>query len=137
GHDALMSLAKWLSRWGQDDEADGVRRRIVEHLVEIADKAPPLQGPHLLQRALQASLDFGIADLGESCRLRLAEAIRSAAPHFTGVSGTFKVPPELIAQVDTLVRDSSSIAGAIRGLAVLPGLLELDMPVIRELARDQ
>jgi hypothetical protein len=65
------------------------------------------------------------------------EALKASVPTFQKISGNFTVSPELIALVDEIVAHRQGAADAVRQLAVLPGLLEIDGARIREAAREQ
>jgi hypothetical protein len=64
-------------------------------------------------------------------------AIKSAIPEFKQISGTLTVPKEVLATVDALLTSSPRLPGAVRQLAVLPGLLEVDVDAMRDAAREQ
>ena len=88
------------------------------------------------QRALQAALDFGQADLAQMMRGELMLSIKKSTREFKQVSGSFSLPPALVAEIDRLLATSTSTAAAIRVLSVFPGLLELDLDRLREGARE-
>lgn len=136
GHDALMVLQAWRARWGDQEGAQLARRRVVANLQEAAKNAPAIVATTHVQRALQAALDFGLRDLSESLRNELMGAIKSAIPEFKEVSGRLTVPKELLATIDALLTSSPSLPGAVRQLAVLPGLLEVDIDAMRDAARE-
>lgn len=135
GHDALVVLQAWQSRWGRADEASATRRDIITHLQEIAHASDPMLATSLIQKALQIALDFGFADLVEQARLALSRAIKCAIPGFSQVSGTLQLPAELVMQVDELIATSSTPAAAVRQLAVFPGLLEVNREGLEANAR--
>jgi hypothetical protein len=137
GHDALMVLQAWRARWGDHDGAQLARRDVVANLQEAAKNSPPMIATTHAQRALQAALDFGLADLSDSLRNGLMGAIKEALPEFKQISGTFTVPKELLATIDALLTANPRLPGAIRELAILPGLLEVDIDALRDSAREQ
>lgn len=137
GHDALMVQQAWRARWGDQDGAQLTRREVVANLQEAAKNSPPMIATTHAQRALQAALDFGLRDLSEILRNELMGAIKSAIPEFKQISGTLTVPKEVLATVDALLMSTPRLPGAIRQLAVFPGLLEVDVDAVREAAREQ
>jgi hypothetical protein len=136
GHDALVVLQAWHARWLEASDVARVRRCIVEQLADVA-ATDPSTAPFLLERALQFALDYGLKDLGESMRIRLSAAIREAVPHFKMVSGQFTVPPALISQLERCLHEAPTLSLAIRQLATLPGLLEVDLEQIEQQAREE
>ncbi|HXK18974.1 MAG TPA: DUF4209 domain-containing protein [Polyangiaceae bacterium] len=88
------------------------------------------------QRALQAALDFGLTDVSSTLRNELMGAIQGAIPEFKEVTSTLTIPKELLATIDTMLTTSPHLPGAVRQLAVLPGLLEVDIDNLRESARE-
>jgi hypothetical protein len=134
GHDALVVLQAWHAKWSETSDAVRVRRRVVQQLAEVA-AADASKATYFLQRALQFALDHGLKDLGESMRLRLSEAIKAAIPQFQMISGQFNLPPELVAQVDRCLQEGPTLSLAIRQLATLPGLLEVDVAQLETHAR--
>jgi hypothetical protein len=137
GHDALMVLQAWHARWGQHAQARAVQRDIVEHFREIAGAAGADAAPLFHQRALQAALDFKLSDLSEKVRVGLLGAIKKTPPAFKTFLGSFKLPRELVAQVDMILEVNSQLPGAIRQLALLPGLLEIDAEKLAIESREQ
>ena len=67
-----------------------------------------------------------IADDGYAVRPSIAVRLR-----------TLTVPKEVLTTVDALLTSSPRLAGAVRQLAVLPGLLEVDVDAMRDAAREQ
>jgi len=65
------------------------------------------------------------------------ESVKAAIPTFRQVSGGFDLPAELVTQVDLIVERSADAADAVRQLALLPGLLEIDRERLREGAINQ
>jgi hypothetical protein len=137
GHDALMVLQAWRARWGDQEGAQVARREVVANLQRAAKNSPGMIATTHAQRALQAALDFGFRDLSETLRSELMGAIKSAIPEFKRISGTLTIPNETLATVDALLTSSPRLSGAIRQLAVLPGLLEVDVDVLRDAVREQ
>jgi hypothetical protein len=109
----------------------------VANLQEAAANAPAMIATTHTQRALQAALDFGLGDLSEKLRNELMASIRKAIPEFKRISGTLTIPKECIDAVDAILAQTASIAGAVRQLALLPGLLEVDGSALRESASEQ
>lgn len=137
GHDALMVLQAWYGRLGDEQAMNAVRRTIVEHLRDIGRKSDAVNAPFFHERALQAALDFGIADLSEAVRNDLMGSIQESIPTFKQVSGTFTLPPETLAEIDRVLAANARLPGAIRQLALFPGLLEVDMTALRASAIEQ
>jgi hypothetical protein len=137
GHDALMVLQAWRARWGDRAGSQTARREVVAHLQSAAKNSPALIGATYAQRALQAALDFGLRDVAESLRSELMESIKGAIPEFKRISGTLAVPKEVLVTIDALLASSPQLPGAVRQLAVLPGLLEVDIEALRTAAREQ
>ncbi|WP_437481596.1 DUF4209 domain-containing protein [Sorangium sp. So ce1014] len=125
GHDALVVLEGWHAKWGEADKALSVRRDVVEQLLECADRDRRVSS-WTIQRALQSALDYGISDLSERCRLQLMKSIKESVANFKALSGRFQVPPEALEQLDAIIVAAQDSALAIRQIAVLPGLLEID-----------
>jgi hypothetical protein len=136
GHDALMVLQAWHGRWGDELAMKVIQRRIVEQLRDIGRKADPMLAPSLHDQALRAALDFGIPDLAEAMRGDLMASIQSSVPAFKQTSGTFTLPPELLADIDNILA-SASLPGAIRQLSLFPGMLEVDAAALRATAKEQ
>jgi hypothetical protein len=137
GHDALMVLQDWHTRWGDQQRARTVQRDIVENLREAASKAEPGMAPLLYQRALQAALDFKLSDLTETVRTDLMSAIKGSVSTLKPMSQAFTLPRELLVQADALLTTNPQLASAIRQLAVLPGFLEVDAEQLRKQAAEQ
>lgn len=137
GHDALVVIRTWVSRWHGADRVRDAGRDVVAQLREIASACEPAIAPNFRERALQAALDFGLADLTHVTRHELMESVKAAIPTFKRFSRRFDLPPELTREVDTIVERSADTAQAIRQVALLPGLLEIDKERLREIATDQ
>ena len=137
GHDALMVLQAWHARWGDQQRAQSVQRNIVENLREAASKSEPGMAASIYQRALQAALDFKLSDLTEMVRTELMSAIKGSVSTIKPISHAFTLPSELVAQADVLLAANPRLADAIRQLAVIPGLLEVDAGRLREQATEQ
>jgi hypothetical protein len=137
GHDALMVLQAWHTRWGDQQRARAVQREIVENLRDAASKVEPGVAPAVYQRALQAALDFKLSDLTEVVRTDLIGAIKGSVSTIKPISQPFTLPRELLAQADALLTTNPQLASAIRQLAVLPGLLDIDAEDLRKQAAEQ
>jgi len=137
GHDAVVVVRTWVSRWHGADRVREAGRDVVAQLQEVAAACEPGIAPMFRERALQAALDFGLADLTHATRHELMESVKAAIPTFKQFSGRFDLPPELIREVDTIVERSADTAQAIRQMALLPGLLEIDKERFRGSATDQ
>jgi hypothetical protein len=132
-----MVVRAWVARWHGPDRVRDAGRDIVAQLRDIAATSEPSIAPIYRERALQTALDFGLADLTHTTRQELMEAVKGAIPTFKQVSGRFDLPAELVREVEAIAERSASGAQAIRQLALLPGLLEIDKERLRESAREQ
>lgn len=137
GHDALMVQQAWRARWGDSEGAQMARRQVVANLQAASKSGSPISATTYAQRALQSALDFGLTDLSSTLRNELMGSIQGAIPEFKAVSSTLTIPKELLATIDTMFATSPHLPGAVRQLAVLPGLLEVDIDSIRDAAREQ
>jgi hypothetical protein len=137
GHEALMVLQAWRARWGDQVGADAAKRQVVANLRQAASSSKHVVATQYIQRALQAALDFGLGDLADELRAELMRSITAAMPDFKQISGTFSVPAEVLADVDLIADSAPTAAAAIRQLAVLPGLLEVDEQALRDATREQ
>jgi hypothetical protein len=136
GYDALVVLQAWYLRWGNSADAQVIRRRIVTDSLDAAQRADPHQATWLAERALEASLNFGISDLSQLARGRLSSAVRSTVSSFKEFSSSSTIPAELINAVLEPLRSGVPLPGALRRLALLEGILDVDLPQLREGARE-
>jgi hypothetical protein len=137
GHDALMVLQAWYGRLGDEQAMNAIRRTIVEHLRDIGRKSDAVNAPSFYERALRAALDFGISDLSEAVRSDLMGSIQESIPTFKQTSGTFTLPPKVLAEIEKVLATNPRLPGAIRQLSLLPGLLEVDVAHLRASTMEQ
>jgi hypothetical protein len=137
GQSAFDEQQAWLGRLGKADERRVVQAAMIDALLNVARGQPKAIAPMTLQDALGRALAFGLSQHVERARIQLSDAIKSSSGEFKTFSASSEIPTEALREIEGIVERSPSTPGAIRQLALLPGLLEVPLDDFHNAAHER